>query len=322
MPYWKRLIYESWISTWELVVGQPLSRLIILGAIVLMTVVVYSRWKRIEDFWAALRASTAFVISSAVLFAVIFIWHLSFITPKKLVEQADADKKTAEAAAQQLRSQVAAPSSTPIQLDVREHGVDSESRERIDSLQKQLNIANETIRTLESRSDVFGAPISAAQFDIVVRFAEPLSGASVIGSGPVIGVALIEQRAISLGSNESPEPLLIGDASQYQTNDNELHAVATMRFDSKVIGKTVRSLTNATFLQLELPPDIRSEVVGGTVRLVVNGSIPLTFKIPPHTVSQPMGNVSVYRIFEVKETLRALDTPRPSPTPNTAASPP
>lgn len=323
MPYWKRLIYESWVSTWELVVGQPVSRLVILGAIILMTIVVYRRWKRIEDYWSALRGSAAFVLSSAALFSAIFIWHVLVITPKKIVDQANADKSRAEAAAEQLRGQVAAPSSTPLQVDIRQHGVDAESREQITTLKKQLDTANETIRALESRSDPLAAPIASAQFEIYIKFATtvPDSGASTLG-GPALSVALAEQREISL-SPEQPEPLLIADGTQYDIRNNEFRALATMRFDSRLVGKTIRSLKSATFLQLELPGQVPSEVATGTVMLVLNGGVSLTFKLSPNTPSQIMGDSRVFRILDVKEAFRGLEenATRRSPIPNKEASP-
>ena len=52
-PYWKRLTWEAWQDTWSLVVGQPLSRLIVAGVIIMSSIVVYRQWKKVEEFWAA-----------------------------------------------------------------------------------------------------------------------------------------------------------------------------------------------------------------------------------------------------------------------------
>ena len=242
-------------------------------------------------------------IEVAILFVGVFYAGYAAFNEEHVAKEAErAAKETVQ------RELVSAKNVTPAPARVEVVQADPQVREELKATREELAVAKKTIHALRLESDPLSKPIASAQVTIALKFSEAIGDQSETNmAGAILAVALVEERTLSLGSSEQPEPLLILESSHYEVTDNQLHAQGTMRFEPTLVGKTIRSLKSATFLQLELPPNFRSEAAGGSVTIVLNGSTSLAFKIPPQTPSQRLGNISAYKIFDIKETLRALD---------------
>jgi hypothetical protein len=195
-PYWKPLIYESWKATWELVVGQPFARVVVLGAIVITTVVVYRRWKRLEDYWAALRGSAAFILSSALIFALIFIAHVLVITPKHIVDQANRDKEAAERVANDAQSEARKlrEASNVVKLDVNEK--DPKARADVEALQAQN-------ATLSQRLSDTQKQLSDAQ--VKLQALEPIKRSLTLDQRERLVTALKEAGSYKIAIRRDPQ---------------------------------------------------------------------------------------------------------------------
>jgi hypothetical protein len=170
--------------------------------------------------------------------------------------------------------------------------------------------ARKQIKELKERladADPLSQPIASAEVTVMLKLSEPSNGRGGISN---LAVELIEERTLSSGSGKQSETLLSFEGHQYNGIGNELYAQGGMRPNSRLAGKTIRSLKAATVLQFRILPELLNQASGGSVTIVLNGSISLTFPIPPETASHPIAE-GVYRIYDVNETLRALDARQP-----------
>lgn len=231
-------------------------------------------------------------------FVVVFLFHALLLTPKVLVEESQAAKKTAEDAV----AKVAKATPPPITIDF----LDAESRKQIQELKQDLSAANETIRRQRSEVDPLGKPIASARFTIVINFDNKKEERMITMSGAFIYLG-------AEGADKKGTALLWADAPQ-RSSDGECHSrlIATCPFDAPYMGKPIRALAEALFIQIEFADDfvpIDTELEGGQVVLVLNEQVTLNFSIPAQVVKEKLNDHPAIIIKDIQDGLSPLLTP-------------
>ena len=196
--------------------------------------------------------------------------------------------------------QLAQSTPPPVRLDVHEHGVDEESRNRL--------------KELEGKFDPLNKPITTAQFTLLITFQDRKDTLGLsIGSGAFAALAVGKSALLSASTAEH-----ISDA------DGHARAVMDCPFDAPYMGKPVKSLTAAEYIQLEFADGfvpINTDIASGQVVLVINNEVKLIFDIPPQKVTDKLDGQPGLILRDIKKGLEPL-TKQLSPTPNKEASPP
>ncbi len=84
--YWHRVFFDAWFDTWEIVIEHSVLSLLVLGVIAVL--VIYNKHEKPEahlkkwivDLLHGIRAT-------AIVFAVIYVFHVCFVTPRKLYKE-------------------------------------------------------------------------------------------------------------------------------------------------------------------------------------------------------------------------------------------
>lgn len=207
-------------------------------------------------------------------------------------------------------------SAPPIRLDV----TDVQGRQEIETLRKQLSAANETIRALQSDSDVFAKPISSCEFSVALRLSSASAHGNYQNLATFAGAGLFHRGTLSLGGVDGPRALLSAKTSQFETQSGELRITAPCQLDSPAMDKPIRELADASLLQVLVGGDMGA-TAGGQVTLILNSNVTLTFRVPGDIKPvQIADGIWSYGITDLKNGLSPLRASRPSSTPDTEPS--
>lgn len=96
MNYWHRLLSESWLDTWDLVVGKSLAATFVAGFLVFfLTLTIHWFRKEHHDFWAKIKSIVVALVATAGALFIVFLCHALLLTPKKIVARYQIAEKKA-----------------------------------------------------------------------------------------------------------------------------------------------------------------------------------------------------------------------------------
>lgn len=307
MDYFREVSSQSFWDAWNLVFERSVPTAVIGLGIFGATLFLLKLRRKHEE--AKLRAREFLEAAgvTAVCFVIFWVLYFGFFTPKRLLME--ARRKTMPLPAGQAAAQP-----PPIKLDI----MDTESRKEIQKLRKELATANETIDRQQSQLDPLAKPIASAKFTLAINFKDKKEAQSnYFGSGAAALLAVGTQ-------------VILGGGVAEHNSDGQGHSrvVFDCPFDVVSMGKPVRSLSEAQFLELQFADGfvpVDTELSEGKVVLLINNEITLTFEVPAQKVTQKLEGGTqqgtLIRITDIQKALAPLTT-LPSPTPDKGVSPP
>jgi hypothetical protein len=288
LKFWGEAIWESLSVGW-LVFG------IVSTALPALFTLIVRYWPNAAKVnwikWTADHQSELHVAIALIVIAIYLIY-----SPYKLYNR----EHTARIVAEQNKP---AQAPLPIKLDV----ADEESRKQIIDLRRELAEAQETIKKQNVDRDPLSSPIGSAKFTLLVNFKdkkEPKSNYFGTGAAVALGV---DGKTVIAG----------GTADHFSDGDGHSRVVFESPFDSPYMGKPVRSLSEAKYLQIQFADGfvpVDTELGAGRVVLLINSQVTLTFDVPAQKVTTKIPEGTMIVLTDVQQGLAPL-------TPDTGASP-
>lgn len=270
MEYFQQVTSRAWTDTWEVVFGVPLRGLIVAVIIFVLTLLLHWRRKGMDDMkdllWGGLEASVAALI----LFAVCFLLHVFFFSPKHLAEELQRELADERKLSKELREKTPRDNSSRIQLDV----ADAEGRKELAKTRAELEKAQATIRAL----DPLQQPIASVTVlaDVFIKSDQQFNS-HFMDAGGWIGFCRGSDALLSTTTGESI----------FKTTEDGV-VIARGIFNSPIhgqfVGKPIPELRAAEYVQLQfkmLPQN--AEILRGIIVFTINGTQRFEFQVPTQT---------------------------------------
>lgn len=227
----------------------------------------------------------------------ILVMHLCVISPAAL----NTEK---QAAIDSLKDAQKAATPAPIRIDV----LDTEGRKKIEELQSELVKTKEALQNAitTGQSNPLDNPIASARFSAVINFKSRKEELATHMSGAIIYLG-------REGSDKKGAAMLHGGTS-LRSSDGHGHSrlIIDCPFDAPYMGKPIRTLTEASFIQVEFADDfvpIDTELDAGRIVLVLNNQVTLSFEIPAQVVKEKLNGKPGFVVNDIQNGLKPLLTP-------------
>jgi len=266
MDYLREVGSRSFWDTWDLVFNRSLASGMIGVAIFASTLVYLRSRKRHKEAKQQLKDVGIAASITGAAFVIVFLFHFLILTPKALIEENQAAKRTAESA-------LSRATPVPLQFEVTE--TDAQARAELATTKAQLEKAEAKIRSL----DPLEQPIASARITVSVSIPanKGRTPSELVGQGGIVWLS----RGVTA--------LLSANAGDHSIDDKgNISFVADCLPDNPYMGKPIKRLTDAEYIQVAFGQEympINSVVDGGKVTVVVNNQVTLNFTVPPQTMS-------------------------------------
>lgn len=319
LEYIREVGSKSFQDAWSLVFEKSLASSMIGLAIFGCSLFVLRRLRKHEDVKLRVKEFGQAALFTGGAFLIIWAIYFVAITPKQFVNQARSEtreekgkRESAEKERDTARNELHTLSPAGQTEEI------GKLKSSVDTLGKKLEEANSTITRQQSANDPLNKPITSARFTLLINFKEKKEALSnYFGSG----------AGASLGVGDL---VLLGGATADHNSDGNGHSrvVFDCPFDVSSMGKPVRSLSDARFLELQFADGfvpIDTELDDSRVVIVINNEITLNFEIPAQSVTRQIDRLNEkgtwIRTWDIQKGLAPL-TKQPSPTPDMEASRP
>jgi hypothetical protein len=193
--------------------------------------------------------------------------------------------------------------SPPITFDINQ--TDAEARKRIETLERQLKLANETIGRQQVELDPLGKPIASVRFTVSIDMLDRNDPGHDIDSSMLL----------ILGNGD--KGILWGTTTEhFETEQGHRRYFIDVPFDAAQMGKPVATLSEADRIIMQFKENmvpLGTKIAGGQIAMLVNNQITVVFEIPAQTIEKKANDHPVIIVRNIQSEMKKV-IKQPSPT--------